>query len=349
MANLFLAIPYSTQAFVIKEVYRVLDVGGRVELIDDLPIFPYGQQPPPKSDISTKNPRMSDSSFFDLDSDSDSDSVESDESYHSNSSAPTSEHYTPSTSPEKDSSLSLSSDQSRPTPEMTVHCDWEDLPISTPPPTWAQQAENSRALETIFENMLERKGIILGVYSFGDILQQQFGKRHACREFSFHLKLSPSDPARIHGYEAETERDIRGRHGRLWGKKDLPSTPEEPSAIDTTVPQGISAKAATKLGITYTALAEASAAATANRSPAKSSSSLRSHDSALSSPRQSLGLVVWPSTFIPLMPAELEMHSCKHLHMLLGCRSALSDFVDENNRPLIDQVSLTDALWDYEW
>ncbi|KAF9486494.1 hypothetical protein BDN70DRAFT_16626 [Pholiota conissans] len=67
---------------------------------------------------------------------------------------------------------------------------------------------------------------------------------------------------------------------------------------------------------------------------------------------QSPGLIVWPSTFIPLNPVELEMHATKNVHSLLGCRAALADFItsytDEEGRRLVEDEEFDDIMWDYE-
>ncbi|KAJ3772690.1 hypothetical protein FB446DRAFT_39221 [Lentinula raphanica] len=51
VANLSLAIPTERWNFVLSEVYRVLQIGGRLELIDDAMCFPYGKE------TSTPSPR----------------------------------------------------------------------------------------------------------------------------------------------------------------------------------------------------------------------------------------------------------------------------------------------------
>jgi hypothetical protein len=68
---------------------------------------------------------------------------------------------------------------------------------------------------------------------------------------------------------------------------------------------------------------------------------------------QSPGLILWPSTFIPIEPLELEMHACKHMHVLLGCKAALSDFIQEvkgaDGQAHVSQGELNDLTWEYEW
>ncbi|PBK59066.1 hypothetical protein ARMSODRAFT_1027749 [Armillaria solidipes] len=51
------------------------------------------------------------------------------------------------------------------------------------------------------------------------------------------------------------------------------------------------------------------------------------------------GLVLWPSTFIPLPRTEIEVHALKHPRLLLSLKDTLMDFAGEE---------VEDALWDYE-
>jgi hypothetical protein len=68
---------------------------------------------------------------------------------------------------------------------------------------------------------------------------------------------------------------------------------------------------------------------------------------------QSPGLIVYPSTFIPMSAAELEAHASKHLHVLLGCKCSLIDYIsgfkDDHGERLVCDQELTDLFWDYEW
>ncbi|KAJ7665216.1 hypothetical protein DFH06DRAFT_1186785, partial [Mycena polygramma] len=65
------------------------------------------------------------------------------------------------------------------------------------------------------------------------------------------------------------------------------------------------------------------------------------------------GLILWPATFIPVPPQELEMHATKHVQTLLGCKPALAEFVStfvdpETGRRLVSEGEFEDAVWDYE-
>ena len=88
-----------------------------------------------------------------------------------------------------------------------------------------------------------------------------------------------------------------------------------------------------------------------SRNPRPQSSSSSSSTSSVTS--QSPGLLLWPATFLPLSPSELEMHACKHVHTLLGCKPALAEFietyVDDHGARLVSDEELCQAIWDYEW
>ncbi|KAJ7654603.1 hypothetical protein DFH06DRAFT_1047341 [Mycena polygramma] len=63
------------------------------------------------------------------------------------------------------------------------------------------------------------------------------------------------------------------------------------------------------------------------------------------------GLILWPSTFIPMQLPELETHASKHLRVLLSCKSALVDYAAE----IADQgeggtqgEAAMEALWEYQ-
>lgn len=115
----------------------------------------------------------------------------------------------------------------------------------------------------------------------------------------------------------------------------------ECSSLDTPATQSpvLSAKAAGRLGTSYSDLAAAA-----------SDSSLIPP---LSNTFQPSGLLLWPKTYIPLSPDELEMHCSKHMQSLLGCRHGLIEFMtahrDEHGERIASDDEIFDCLWDYEW
>ncbi|KAJ7187810.1 hypothetical protein C8R46DRAFT_1023366 [Mycena filopes] len=63
------------------------------------------------------------------------------------------------------------------------------------------------------------------------------------------------------------------------------------------------------------------------------------------------GLILWPSTFIPMTLAELEAHASKHLRVLLSCKSALIDYAAEIADPGeggTQSEAAMEALWEYQ-
>jgi len=71
------------------------------------------------------------------------------------------------------------------------------------------------------------------------------------------------------------------------------------------------------------------------------------------SPEQDLshcpGLILWPSTFIPMDHKEVEIHASKHLRTLLSCKTTLAQHaieVAEDER--VDEEFVSEALWEYE-
>ncbi|OBZ79066.1 hypothetical protein A0H81_01444 [Grifola frondosa] len=69
-------------------------------------------------------------------------------------------------------------------------------------------------------------------------------------------------------------------------------------------------------------------------------------------PYQPPGLLLVPSTLIPFSPIELEMHACKNMNTLLGCKYALVSYVleqkGEDGFLLVEEDELDDLLWDYD-
>ncbi|KAF9494413.1 hypothetical protein BDN71DRAFT_989529 [Pleurotus eryngii] len=93
-----------------------------------------------------------------------------------------------------------------------------------------------------------------------------------------------------------------------------------------------------KQGSGYGAMAAAAAAANLSRGRVQDALS------------QCPGIVVWPSTYIPIPAQELQMHACKHIRTLLGCKSALADYVElrDNDGARIVDEEFWDAMHDYE-
>ena len=61
------------------------------------------------------------------------------------------------------------------------------------------------------------------------------------------------------------------------------------------------------------------------------------------------GLILWPSTFIPMDHTEVEIHASKHLRTLLSCKNFLTQHaieIAEDER--VDEGFVSEALWEYE-
>jgi SAM-dependent methyltransferase len=104
----------------------------------------------------------------------------------------------------------------------------------------------------------------------------------------------------------------------------------------------------------------ASAISIASSSSSASSGAWSESDESSQPPRfapgrvQHPGLILWPATFIPVPPQELEMHATKHMQTLLGCKPALAEFVGTFVDPstgerVVSEDEFEDAVWDYEW
>jgi hypothetical protein len=415
MANLVLCIPYEKWEYVLKEVRRVLSVNGKIELIDDQILFPYGSAPKHPSWSRDMSDAFDDAYFDDKEtlqgSESDTGSNLNANSELSNSSCEDQIFDSPTLRP-------IASYQP-PTPRGSSSCqssgsalDAESRCIS-----WHNQATASRELESIFEIMLKQRYKIIPRPSdfILDRMKSVFGNDAAGKTKSFHIKLAPIDSADAGSGQADWEETKRttwmvvdrektlkkemkklkkfnkdnskasigsgsasersslenstsvsspssacpspmpasmnskaaGRLGISFGSssRETASTPPLPLQLDQTQTHILSAKAAVRLGISYSDLAAATVASTTHQQLGASPSP--------SSPLQSPGILVWPSTFIPLTPVEVEMHANKYVHTLLGCKPALAEFIaqfkDEDGTRFVDDDEFHEVMWKYEW
>ena len=61
------------------------------------------------------------------------------------------------------------------------------------------------------------------------------------------------------------------------------------------------------------------------------------------------GLILWPSTFIPMDHTEVEIHASKHLRTLLSCKNFLTQHAIEiAGDERVDEELVSEALYEYE-
>ncbi|KAG2138692.1 uncharacterized protein EDB93DRAFT_1090519 [Suillus bovinus] len=335
MANLSLCIPLESWEEILTEVMRVLAPGGRLELIDDQALFPT-VKPVERASASSAARSVSPSrchSYIDFDdSDSDNSDDEADDDFKSTRST-------------------LSEDEE------------ESLPYDAVS-EWTRNESNAKDLEGLFIDMLWSKYKIRTDQrrNLEKVLDHVFGRYNAQRVAAMTLAIAPpvpnsdsgsgSDPdqASVSSTDSKSLKKKKGKVFKQWiavewdkienkGKKGDRSSGE---SVLSPIPQAISAKAAGRLGI--------SSSATASPNPQSNRCSVIPPPSR---PAQSPGLVLWPNTLIELGPFELEMHACKHMQSLLGCKAALHEYAQESFRdadgnPLLDDAVLDDLIWDYE-
>lgn len=333
MANLSLCIPVKSWEEILTEVMRVLAPGGRLELIDDQALFPTVKslEPTPASPAATSRGH----SYIEFD-DSDSDD-EADDDFKSTRS-------------------SLSQDDESPSYDAASE--------------WTRNESNAKHLESLFTDMLWNKYKIRTDQRryIEEAVDNVFGRYNTQRVTAMTLAIAPpapnpdpisssssgsgSDPDRasVSSGDSKGPKKKKGDVFKQWiavewdkienkGKKSDRSNRE---SVLSPIPQSISAKAAGRLGISSSA-----ATSPILQSPRHSVIPPPSR------PVQSPGLVLWPNTLIELGPFELEMHACKHMQSLLGCKAALYEYAQEffrdaDGNALLDDAVFDDLIWDYE-
>jgi hypothetical protein len=159
----------------------------------------------------------------------------------------------------------------------------------------------------------------------------------------------PPERLGILGTRARKVSDCRGAPPPIPEEVAEPSTDGESTDPVLSVDSRLWGKADSRLSILHSTVNTATATSARERRPQSSSSS----SSTTSATSQSPGLLLWPATFLPISPFELEMHACKHVHTLLGCKPALVEFIetyiDEHGARLASDEEFHQAIWDYEW
>ncbi|KAF9451404.1 hypothetical protein P691DRAFT_787226 [Macrolepiota fuliginosa MF-IS2] len=336
MAGLSLAIPHDKWSSVISEVRRVLKIGGQLELIDDELFFPYGSVPvvapldrvsqdsqTPSMPRHSRNPHDDRTSPGSNDSDTDGKS------------------FTGEVNKGGPKSWTTAASHRRSTEYLQ---------------RWLNNHQISGDVEDAFTNMLRKRFVHPSPEEFvPDLLRYTFGGGSITNTQTYDIKLARPSPIQPHRNDSIGK---SSEHSPLYPDANIDNPIEQRYSLGSDghsptrlgIPVRPSAKAAGRLGISYSDLIAATAE-TATRRP-------RTHDG-ISRQRppaggllQSPGIIVAPSTFIPLTPIETEFHACKWIHTLLASRLALVNYVhscvDDYGKRIVDDAELNDALWTYE-
>jgi hypothetical protein len=218
-------------------------------------------------------------------------------------------------------------------------------------------------METFFERMLEQHhGIHPRPAEFiRELVAQVFGKPSVNKVATMHLYLAPLGEC-SEGEREEDGASTKSVHSSSssslskkawmsidwdWKDKKEPRPSGEMSGYSSPVPTFVSLKAASRLGIDVSPLN------TPETMGVKSGSRLGMTTRLFIPRNQTPGLIFWPSTFLPMSPSELEMHVCRHMHVLLGCKASLAEFIakfgDERGERFVGDKEFEDMIWDYEW
>jgi len=297
MSCLALCITSDSWIFVLQEVARVLMVGGRLELIDDLIFFPYGKASTsldvpdsalntqtrsiaPRLDITIPSANFTTFSIYDNGTNNPGLGL-----LLGNEDA---EDFYDLYGVEEEDADDTATLNGR--GDVQAPADPSNNPRSRKPRidarSWNRACATSGDLEALFEHMLLHKfGINRNPSEFIlGMLKEVFG--HAREIKTMHITLAPPDP------EAGCSPVHASTAGRQFGR------------------------------------------------------SSRRESMGLS---QAPGLVLWPSTFIPMEQSEIEIHASKHLRMLLSCKSFLLEHaIEATEDDEIDEESVLEALWEYE-
>ena len=338
MANLSTCIPLENWNDVLSEVNRVLAPGGRLELIDDQILFPTTKslEPPPiVSDVVVASSHGHSYLEFDDSDSSSSDGDETDDDFKSTRSRTSS-----------------------------IHSHVEEVASYDAVSERSKNEANAKALEGLFTDMLWSKYNIHADQreTIEESLDTVFGRYNSQRVAAMNLAIAPpvsssdSEPDRASVSSGDSKSlKKKGEAFKQWisvgdkvenkGRKGDRSSRE---SILSPIPEAISPKAAGRLGISHSSTTSPSPSPRSPRSPRSSITPPPSR------PTQSPGLILWPNTLIELRPFELEMHACKHMHSLLGCKAALFEYAeqlyrDTDGKPLLNDTMFDDLIWDYEW
>lgn len=274
-----------------------MEPGGRLELIDDTIVFPYGKFPtaidtpqvvsaPPKLDITIPSASFSTFSIYDEQTTNpglgtvDDDDVEGLYDLYN----------VEEDDGEVDDTATLNGREPEPTPALVTPRVPDRRKGRVPTISsraWNRAHATSGDLEALFEHMLANKfGIQKDLNEFIlDLMKEVFG--HAREVKTMNLTLAPPEPSDVNTI--------------LMNPRNTTGRPTHPLRREF---MGLS------------------------RSP---------------------GLVLWPSTFLPMNQPEIEIHASKHMRILLSCKNFLVEHaLEATEDEEIDEDSVLEALWEYE-
>lgn len=318
----------------LSEARRVLAVGGQLEVIDDQLYFPYGPFPnaPPNapSPVAPSSLRHSSSRCRGK-----PDSITPTLNRHK---ASNTRINSVKNTKQFGSPLSPANVSQRRSEEYRKQ--------------WFNTGQISHDVEDTFVGMLQQCFIHPSPQDFIlDLLRDTFGSGNVCNTRTFNIQLAPLSSACSHriatptslAHVNYTDQGLGDLAERKIRQHSLASHEPSPSPSSQH-----SAKAADRLGISYSDLVTVS---TSLKQPVIDKHKPYFHP-VTSEIRQSPGIIVSPSTFIPLTPVETEFHACKWIHTLLGWRTALADYVhasiDSDGKVIVSDSEWDDALWTYE-
>ncbi|KJA13673.1 hypothetical protein HYPSUDRAFT_209347 [Hypholoma sublateritium FD-334 SS-4] len=296
MSCLALCVTSDSWVFVLQEVCRVLIVGGRVELIDDLIFFPYGkasavsdpsehsptQSIAPRIDVSIPSASFTTFSIHDGDTTNPGLGPGDDEDDFFDYYA------TNEDDADFDDTATLNGREAEPAISQSIRSRTPSRRRTSSPginaQTWNRMHATSGDVEALFDHMLTHKfGIKKEVHEYIlDMMKSVFGHAHEVK--TMHLVLAPPETA----FNSDELSVVGGRSNLVSSRASM----------------GLS-----------------------------------------SSP----GLILWPSTLIPMDHSEIEIHASKHLRMLLSCKNYLLEHaVEATDDSEIDEESVREALWEYE-
>ncbi|KAI0362915.1 hypothetical protein BV20DRAFT_299662 [Pilatotrama ljubarskyi] len=218
-------------------------------------------------------------------------------------------------------------------------------------------------LETIFDNMLAAKGVASHPHRFLDqMLRDVFGPDCADQTQTFELAVPSRELMESGGMSVIRERAGSMPTGVAPGLPRRSDESEKGRPSWMNIEWDKKEKKSDKASV-HSARSERSSEDSLTADPKmygtispKARQLLfgddRSHAVMNVGPYQPPGLLLLPATFIPCSPLELEMHACKNMNTLLGCKYALSNYMTSqraaDGSPLVSEREVDDYLWDYE-